>query len=253
MYKNKIQTPLITAQFIHGDCWQEMTMNMDKIEVDAIVTDPPYSSGGAFRSDRMQSTVKKYVQSDGETCRIPFTGDNRDQHAYLVWSTLWMTAARKRTKPGGVMAFFSDWRQIPVLTDALQCAGWVWRGLATWWKPGVRMQRGKFSLSAEYVIYASNGHIKNGERSPQNVFSCQPINGTDKVHIAEKLMQVINWVLGVTPARCCVLDPFMGSGTTGIACVQTGRDFVGIEADPDIFETAKNRIVEAARRPPLFP
>ena len=42
-----------------------------------------------------------------------------------------------------------------------------------------------------------------------------------------------------------ILDPFMGSGTTGVACVQTGRNFIGIEIDPDYFAIAERRIAEA--------
>jgi len=49
-------------------------------------------------------------------------------------------------------------------------------------------------------------------------------------------------ILTQTPTKGIVLDPFMGSGTTGIACVKTGRDFIGIELDKDYFEIAQKRI-----------
>ena len=45
-----------------------------------------------------------------------------------------------------------------------------------------------------------------------------------------------------------ILDPFMGSGTTGVACVNTNRNFIGIEKDPQYFEIAKERIAEAERQ-----
>ena len=48
-----------------------------------------------------------------------------------------------------------------------------------------------------------------------------------------------------------ILDPFMGSGTTGVACVQTGRNFIGIEIDPGYFEIAQRRIAEAQMQPTL--
>ena len=48
-----------------------------------------------------------------------------------------------------------------------------------------------------------------------------------------------------------ILDPFMGSGTTGVACVQTGRNFIGIEIDPDYFAIAERRIKEAQLQPRL--
>jgi DNA modification methylase len=54
------------------------------------------------------------------------------------------------------------------------------------------------------------------------------------------------------PKGATVLDPFMGSGTTGVACVQTGRNFIGIEIDPAYFEIAKKRISAAQHATPLF-
>jgi len=56
----------------------------------------------------------------------------------------------------------------------------------------------------------------------------------------------MRWILERTtrPAET-VLDPFMGSGTTGVACVQTGRNFIGIEIEPKYFEIAQRRIAEA--------
>lgn len=233
-------------EVIHGDCL-EVLRTLPAGSVDAVVTDPPYSSGGAFRGDRNQSTATKYVQTDSvDTCRIPFSGDNRDQRSFLLWCSLWMSECLRVTKPGGVIACFTDWRQLPTITDAIQCGGWVWRNLATWWKPGIRMQRGRFSSSAEYVVYGSNGIPVEGEASPQNVYSFAPVAGEDKQHIAEKPAEVMRWVLGITPKNAVILDPFAGSGTTGAASVATGRNFIGIEIDQRYCEIARRRISDAA-------
>ena len=60
-------------------------------------------------------------------------------------------------------------------------------------------------------------------------------------------------VLGHLPSECkTILDPFMGSGTTGVACVKTGRQFTGIELDPDYFEIACERIQKAYDQPDMF-
>jgi len=224
--------------------------------IDAVVTDPPYSSGGAFRGDRVQKTVAKYVNSDSRYSphRDEFSGDSRDQRSFLAWCSLWLAAQRQATSPGAVLCTFIDWRQLPVMTDAVQAGGWVWRNLATWWKPGVRMQRGRFSASAEYLVYATNGphDAEDGERSPQNVTSCPPVAGAEKEHIAEKPLAVVGWALGVTRPGALVLDPFMGSGTTGEACLQTGRRFVGIEIDARSFDVACRRVEQAQGKGGLF-
>src|SRR6056297_912315 len=114
--------------------------------IDAVITDPPYSGGGMYRSDRTQKTSDKYVQSGAvETIREEFSGDNRDQRAFLSWASLWMTDLLLASNEGATCMVFTDWRQLPTVTDAVQCGGWVWRNLVTWWKPGIRMIRGRFS------------------------------------------------------------------------------------------------------------
>jgi site-specific DNA-methyltransferase (adenine-specific) len=222
-------------------------------EIDALITDPPYSSGGQFRGDRTQKTSLKYVQTDSvATNRDEFAGDNRDQRAFLAWMTMWMGRTLQIAKPGAVCCIFTDWRQLPTMTDAVQCGGWVWRNLVTWWKPGVRMQRGRFSSSAEYVIYGSHGIPIEGERSPQNVLSFPPVGGEDKEHIAEKPAALLEALISITMPDAVILDPFMGSGTTGVACMNMGRKFIGIEIGETHFQRACERVANAQRQEKLF-
>lgn len=234
-----------------GDCLEIIPLLSG---IDAVITDPPYSSGGQFRGDRNQKTSTKYVKTDSvETCHFEFSGDNRDQRAFLAWSSLWFGQLLRASNPGAILCSFTDWRQLPTMTDAVQCGGWVWRNVITWWKPGIRMQRGRFSSSAEYVVYASHGVPVEGERSPQNVLSFAPVQGKDKEHIAEKPIELMLQLISVTMPRAMVVDPFMGSGTTGVACVESGRRFIGIEIDKRSFEISCERIATAYRtRPRLF-
>jgi site-specific DNA-methyltransferase (adenine-specific) len=88
--------------------------------IGAVITDPPYSSGGAFRGDRAQLTTTKYVNSDTNAYRPEFAGDTRDSRSFLAWSSLWLNAARNASEPGAVLASFIDWRQLPILTDAVE-------------------------------------------------------------------------------------------------------------------------------------
>lgn len=197
------QTSDGAIRLYHADCLSVLP-TLKSGSVDAVITDPPYSSGGAFRGDRTQSTVTKYVQSGVDVQRFEFGGDTRDQRSFFAWCTLWLNAARHASRPGASLCSFIDWRQLPVMTDSIQAGGWVWRNIATWWKPGCRMQRGRFSSSAEYVIYGSNGpHSSDGEDSPQNVLSCSTLSGEEKEHIAEKPLEVAKWLRGV---KCVMRD-----------------------------------------------
>jgi site-specific DNA-methyltransferase (adenine-specific) len=224
----------------HGDCFDVLPSLSG---VGAVVTDPPYSSGGQFRGDRMAQTTTKYVNSDTAAYRPEFAGDTRDQRSFLVWCSLWMIAARHAATEGAVLCAFTDWRQLPTVTDAVQCGGWVWRNLATWWKPGIRMQRGQFSHSAEYIVYATNGpSLSDFDGAVQNVYRGAPVG--DKLHIAEKPVDVMRWILAVVPPRSLILDPFMGSGSTLEAAKAHGHTAIGIDSDERYCEIAAKRLAQ---------
>ncbi len=73
-----------------------------------------------------------------------------------------------------------------------------------------------------------------------------------KRHPTQKPVELMEWCIGFLPNAQTILDPFMGSGTTGVACVKTGRKFIGIELDHDYFEIACDRIQKAVDQPDLF-
>ncbi len=76
--------------------------------------------------------------------------------------------------------------------------------------------------------------------------------GMDKAHPCEKPVSLMCWSIGFFSAARTICDPFMGSGTTGVAALQLGRKFIGIEMDPGYFDIACKRIEEAWRQPRLF-
>lgn len=71
-------------------------------------------------------------------------------------------------------------------------------------------------------------------------------------HPTQKPIGVMKWCIGHLPHGQTILDPFMGSGTTGVAAVQMGRDFIGIEREPKYFDIACRRIEQAQRQGDLF-
>jgi DNA modification methylase len=71
-------------------------------------------------------------------------------------------------------------------------------------------------------------------------------------HPTQKPVEVMSWCLGFLPDAQTILDPFMGSGTTGVACAKLGRKFIGIELELKYFDIACRRIEEAYRQPRLF-
>lgn len=84
---------------------------------------------------------------------------------------------------------------------------------------------------------------------PAKRFSC-PVGVHSHGHPTEKPLSLMRWCVGMTTGA--ILDPFMGSGTTGVACVQAGRSFIGVEIDPEYFRIACERIENAQRQESLF-
>ncbi len=102
---------------------------------------------------------------------------------------------------------------------------------------------------------------RNGRRC-QKVYRGHRINSTVSAdfarerftgHKSQKPINVMcDLITDTTESGATILDPFMGSGTTGVACVKTGRSFIGIEIDPDYYAIAEKRIAEAQMQPRLF-
>lgn len=216
--------------------------------VDAVICDPPYSSGGFTRSDRNADPKQKYEQTGVEVIRNSFSGDNRDGRSWCYWMALWLSECARIVKPNGYALVFTDWRQLPLATDALQAGGFVWRGIIAWDKgPAARAPHtGYFRHQAEYVVWGTVGVSKPAAwGGPWPGVVQQPVLQADKHHLTGKPTRLMEQLVQCAPAGGTVLDPFMGSGTTGVACARTGRNFIGIEIDPGYFAVAERRIAEA--------
>jgi site-specific DNA-methyltransferase (adenine-specific) len=100
--------------------------------IDMLLTDPPYSSGGLHASARSLPPSKKYISSDTKQAYEDFEFDNLDQRSWAFWCHAWLSEAKRALKPGGLVVCFIDWRQLPTLTDVIQAAGFIQRGIAVW-------------------------------------------------------------------------------------------------------------------------
>ena len=213
--------------------------------IDACLADPPYSSGGTTPASRQRSTRSKYVSSDAKHDLPDFGGDTRDARSYGYWSALWMGEVLRVTKPGGVLGVFSDWRQLPTTSDAIQAGGWTWRGVVPWWKPAGRPTQGRFANQCEYVVWGTNGArplTALGRRALPGFYQAHPPR--EREHQTQKPLEVLQALVQIVPEGGTVLDPFMGAGTTGCAAVLEGRRFIGIEQSRHFANVAVARILE---------
>lgn len=219
--------------------------------VDAVITDPPYSSGGLMRGDRAVAGSHGKYQGDAVNLLPEFGGDSRDQRSYAYWCALWLAECRRVTKPAGLLMTFTDWRQTPATTDAVQSGGWVWRGLVPWYKPNTRPQSGRFTAQCEYVVWASNGAmpVDRSRGTFPGFYQYQPER--NKEHVTQKPLGLMRDLVAIVPEDGLILDPFMGSGTTGVASTTSRRRFVGVEMTDHYCRVAEQRIRAAGAQTAL--
>lgn len=91
-----------------------------------------------------------------------------------------------------------------------------------------------------------------GGRPLPGMYTANPPKPGEREHITQKPLSIVQDLCAVAPTGGLVLDPFMGSGTTGVAALRSGRRFIGVEIEPAHFDVACRRIEEASRQAALF-
>ena len=215
---------------------------LDAGSVDAVLTDPPYSSGGLSLGERQAEPDKKYRSSRHKQHFPALLGDARDQHSWARWCTFWLAECWRLCRDGAPLMVFTDWRQLPALSDAIQGAGWMWRGIVVWDKRVGRPIQGRFRPQCEYVLFATKGRFTAPSAAYLPGLYSHVLNHARKLHLTAKPVPLLVDLLAVTGPGATVLDPFMGSATAGEACVATGRGYVGIELSPEYFEVSRARL-----------
>jgi len=193
-----------------GDCLEVMKSIPDK-SVDAVITDPPYGigeDGGACRT-RGRAGYSKHEKKDWDKQR-----PNKE------YFDLMLNKSHNQIIWGG--NYFADY--LPAKMRWL-----YWR----------KLMGGDFS-DGELAWTSFDKSMREFTKCPK---------GIDKQHPTQKPVELIKWCIEMSTSEGdTILDPFMGSGTTGVACVQTGRNFIGIEIDPTYFAIAEKRIKDAQQQ-----
>jgi len=245
----------------HGDALAWLDTLPDAC-ADALITDPPYSSGGLTAGERRATPSQKYVQGGVRIARVDFAGDNRDQRSQLRWMQLWLFECYRILRDGAPVCLFTDWRQLPLTTDALQCAGFIWRGIIVWDKTeGVRPQPGRPRAQAEYIVWGSKGPMPVTRNAP--VFPGvirEGVRQKDKHHMTGKPTALMRQLVQIcernAEATGLILDPFAGSGSTLVAARLEGFQYAGCEMVEHYVNVARRRLAEVSCErvePPALP
>ncbi|OOW71749.1 adenine methyltransferase [Xanthomonas axonopodis pv. melhusii] len=229
-------------QLLQGDALTILP-TLEANSFDALITDPPYASGGVTAAARARPPSTKYCRDGGHA---DFVGDERDQRSHLKWMHLWLSECARVLKDGAPVLLFTDWRQLPLTTDALQIAGFTWRGITVWDKTeGVRPQLGRFRNQAEYIVWGSKGNMPLDRRAPvlPGVIR-EPVRKADKHHLTGKPTELMRQLVRICESGGRVLDPFAGSGTTLVAAELEGYCWTGVEKTEHYATVASGRISE---------
>lgn len=235
---------------IQGDALVELR-KMEGAELSAIISDPPYASGGMSMGEKARSTRDKYTSFGEQGNPYPdFSGDALAQRAWTSFLHEVMAAARKACKPGAVCALFVDWRQLPALTDAIQWAGWTWRGVAVWDKMNSRPQLGRFRQQCEYIVWGSNGPlpIERGVSVLPGLFQVANVPTHERWHQTQKPIELMRQVVRLCEPGGCICDPFAGSGSTLLAALQEGYQALGIEQEAHNIAIIQKRLSSIQQR-----
>jgi DNA modification methylase len=201
----------MTVNLILGDCLDVMKTMPDK-SVDAVITDPPYGNNTKYSSyldtrENLKLLVNEFIPQANRIAKSMFITSGV-ANMWLYPEPTWTLAW---VNPAGVGS--SKWG-------------------FTCWQP--------------ILAYGKDPFLQDRKgRRPDTLFQKKTEKDNNE-HPCAKPDNVMRWIIErVTRKGDTILDPFMGSGTTGVACVQTGRNFIGIEIDPTYFAIAEKRIKEA--------
>jgi DNA modification methylase len=207
------------CRLILGDCLKVMPL-LGK--VDAVVTDPPYGIGRDGQKD---------------TKKLQFKNSERKGYKFRGWD--------KKTPEKEVFDIIFSRSQDQIIWGGNYFQGSIEKSGRGWlfWDKG---QRG-LTMSDGELAYSSVD-------CPMRVFTKNrgAIILDGPVHPTQKPVALMKWCLGFLPNASTILDPFMGSGTTLVACAKLGCKGIGIELDPDYFEIACKRVQAAYDQPDLF-
>ena len=215
-----------------GDCL-DVLKNIPDNSVDLVVTDPPYDIHAGFGGGIMKGHDKEYLNQIN-TMSSGFSTEALDEICRII----------KKIN----CYFFCSKKQIIPLTDYFvkqKKCNW---DLLVWCKTNpVPACCNKYLTDKEYILFFREKGVKIlGSFSTKKTYYITPLNQKDKKiygHPTIKPLEIVeNLIINSSLEGWRVLDPFMGSGTTGVACKRLKRDFIGIEIDQNYFATAKERI-----------
>ena len=207
-----------------GDCLEVMDkLIKQNVKVDAIITDPPY--GMDYRSNYRKEKYEK-ISNDND---LSFLDD-------------FFQKCDKLLKDDTHIYCFCSWHHIDKFKIAFE-KYFTLKNIIVWEKNNTSMGdlKGSYAPKHEFILFGHKGRrLRNGKRLPDVL---QANRTGNKLHPTQKPISLLQiFIEQSSNENEIILDPFMGSGSTGVAALNTNRKFIGIELDEKYFNIAKDRL-----------
>lgn len=225
------------VQLHHGDCL-DVLATLPSGSVGAVVTDPPYSSGGRQQASA-RNTISKSSRVDGDW--IP--SDTMGSDSYIWWLREIGKQLMRTCATGAHLYCFTDWRQYGNVVTAFETVGWSLRSCVVWSKERGGAMGSFWRNDHEWVpVFAKGQPTPLPDGSFFNVLKSTKPQGGD--HPTEKPLSVMTRLVEASPG--VILDPFAGSGSTLIAARNLGRKVIGVELEERYCELIVRRLSQQA-------
>ena len=219
----------MTCTLIHGDCLEEMKkLADDGVKVDMICTDPPYLMN--YKTGRRRDKTHDFCK--------PIANDTNFELIKDIMPLLF-----ELLNQGGAIYMFCNANHIDYFKQQIE-QHFTLKNILIWvknnWSAGDL--KGTYAKQTEFILYAVKGrHILNGARDTDTLYYNRVV-GNMQLHQNQKPVDLCKYLINKSSnENDTVLDCFMGSGSTGVACLQTNRNFIGIELEEKYYNIAKKR------------
>lgn len=214
-----------------GDCLEVMDkLIAEGIKVDAVITDPPYN----IAKDNNFHTMGRSGIDFGEWDK------GFDLFSYI-------NKVYKILDKNGSFVVFNDWKNLGDISRYAESLGFVTKDMIRLEKtnPMPRNRDRRYITDFECAIWLTMPEAKWVFNRQSDTYERPKYVGSIEkgLHPTQKNLGLMEWLVKIhSNENDLILDPFMGSGTTGVACINTNRKFIGIELDEKYFNIARNRI-----------
>lgn len=212
-------------------------MKKENIKLDAIITDPPYC------------VSRKHQLGYSNMGR---SGMNYGEWDYNFNQKKWIKDVSELVKPGGAIIIFNDWKNLGTISEQLEKCGFIIKDIIRWIKknPMPRNTNRRYVNDCEFAVWAVKegkpwtfNKSKNvGYLKPEIITGVVP-GGKKRLHPTQKHLEVMEKLIEIhTNENDLIYDPFLGSGTTAIACINKKRNIIGSEIDEKYYKISLERL-----------